>query len=103
MLGATVDATKKQGYIDPEPRKIFLQDFSKFVESRIAKDEELMIGIDANNNDQDTSDFRKCYTKNDLVDVFKRLQPGITPPNTYQQGKKWLDYIFITPALIPTL
>eukprot|EP00957_Ditylum_brightwellii_P023805 1796589-Ditylum_brightwellii.AAC.1 len=75
---------KKQGYVNPGPRKGFLQDFSTVVKSRIDQDEELIIGMDANDNNQDTSDFRKFYTNNDLVDVFKCLHPEITPPNTYQ-------------------
>eukprot|EP00957_Ditylum_brightwellii_P101954 7770727-Ditylum_brightwellii.AAC.1 len=59
--------------------------------------------MDANNNDQVQSDFRRFYRQNDLVDVFAHLHPGTTPPNTYQRGERHIDYIFITLALIPAL
>eukprot|EP00957_Ditylum_brightwellii_P089065 6782484-Ditylum_brightwellii.AAC.1 len=58
----------KKGYGDPDPRKVFFQDFSKFVESRMVQDEELIIGMDANGDDKINSDFRKLYTSNDLVE-----------------------------------
>jgi hypothetical protein len=89
---------EKKGYGNPDPRKTFLQDFSDFVGSRIKQDKELIIGMDANNDNQDQSDLRRFLRQNDLVDVF-----GVTPPNTYQRGDKCIDYIFITPALIPAL
>eukprot|EP00957_Ditylum_brightwellii_P072581 5515762-Ditylum_brightwellii.AAC.1 len=59
--------------------------------------------MDANNDDQVQSDFRRLYCQNDLVDVFAHLHPGITQPNTYQRGDNRIDYIFITPALKPAL
>eukprot|EP00957_Ditylum_brightwellii_P120291 9178722-Ditylum_brightwellii.AAC.2 len=93
----------KKGYGDPDPRKIFLQYFSKFVESRMVQDEELIIGMDANNKDKINSDFRKFYTSNNLVEVFGHLHPGVNPPNKYQCGGNYIDYIFIRPALIPAL
>eukprot|EP00957_Ditylum_brightwellii_P117345 8949704-Ditylum_brightwellii.AAC.1 len=59
--------------------------------------------MDANNDDQVQSDFRRFYHQNDLVHVFAHLHPGTTPPNTYQRGGKRIKYIFIMPALIPAL
>eukprot|EP00957_Ditylum_brightwellii_P169735 12919743-Ditylum_brightwellii.AAC.1 len=93
----------KKGYRDPDPRKVFLQEFSKFVESRIVQNKELIIGMDANDKDKINSDFRKFYTSNDLVEIFGHLHPGVIPPNTYQHGGNCIDYIFITPSLIPAL
>eukprot|EP00957_Ditylum_brightwellii_P123351 9405515-Ditylum_brightwellii.AAC.1 len=59
--------------------------------------------MDANDTDQANSDFRKFYSKCNLVDVFAHLHPGITPPHTYQRSDNRIDYIFITPALILAL
>eukprot|EP00957_Ditylum_brightwellii_P008250 623753-Ditylum_brightwellii.AAC.1 len=84
---------------DPDPRKIFLQDFSKIVEDRIRKEEELIIGMNANDADCANSEFEKFHINNDLVDGFAHLHPNTTPPPTYQRGNNRLDYIFITPSL----
>eukprot|EP00957_Ditylum_brightwellii_P117753 8983137-Ditylum_brightwellii.AAC.1 len=67
MLETTIEATAEKGCRDPDPRKIVLQVFSKFVESRVAQDEELIIVIDANNKDKINSDFIKFYTSNNLI------------------------------------
>jgi hypothetical protein len=94
---------KKRGHTDPDPRKIFVKDFSAFIGSRIEQEEELIIGMDANDDNQDQSDLRRLLRQNDLVDVFEHLHAGVTPPHTYQRGDKRIDYVFITPALIPAL
>eukprot|EP00957_Ditylum_brightwellii_P041969 3178419-Ditylum_brightwellii.AAC.1 len=57
--------------------------------------------MDANDDNQDKSDLRRFHRQNNLVNVFEHLHSGITPPNTYQRGDKRIDYILITPALIP--
>eukprot|EP00957_Ditylum_brightwellii_P037689 2850336-Ditylum_brightwellii.AAC.1 len=94
---------KKQGYSNPNSRKIFLQDFSKFVEKCIINDKELIIGMDANDEGLMQSDFHKFHRENDLVYVFTHIYPTVTPPTTYQRGQNRLDYIFIISALIPAL
>eukprot|EP00957_Ditylum_brightwellii_P148238 11287184-Ditylum_brightwellii.AAC.1 len=50
--------------------------------------------MDANNDDQVQSDFRRLYCQNDLVDVFAHLHPGVPPPNTYQRGDNCIDYLY---------
>eukprot|EP00957_Ditylum_brightwellii_P108712 8292384-Ditylum_brightwellii.AAC.1 len=69
----------------------------------MAQEEELIIGIDANDTDRATTDFRRLSKQCDLVDVFTHLHPDETPPHTYQRGGNRIDYILITPALIPAL
>eukprot|EP00957_Ditylum_brightwellii_P000480 36776-Ditylum_brightwellii.AAC.1 len=59
--------------------------------------------MDANNKDKINSDFRKFYASNNLVEVFGHLHPGVIPPNTCQGSENCIDYIFITPALIPAV
>eukprot|EP00957_Ditylum_brightwellii_P131309 10014884-Ditylum_brightwellii.AAC.1 len=94
---------KKQGHCNPNPREIFLQDFSDFVEKRIMNDEELIIRMDANDEDLLQSGFYKFHWKNNLVDVFTHIHLTVTPPAIYQRGQHRLDHIFIAPALIPVL
>eukprot|EP00957_Ditylum_brightwellii_P128210 9778363-Ditylum_brightwellii.AAC.1 len=59
--------------------------------------------MDANDDNQDQSDLWRFLRQNDLVNVFEHLHTGVTPPHTYQRGDKRIDYMFITPALIPAL
>ena len=94
---------RKKGYSCPDPRKRFLSDFKTFLETRMANDEELIIGIDANDTDHTTTDFGRFCKQCDLVDVFTHLHPENTPPHTYQRGNNRIDYILITPALTPAL
>eukprot|EP00957_Ditylum_brightwellii_P063281 4802633-Ditylum_brightwellii.AAC.1 len=37
------------------------------------------------------------------MEVLSHLCPEVTPLNTYQHSNSYLDYILITPALIPAL
>eukprot|EP00957_Ditylum_brightwellii_P135312 10318090-Ditylum_brightwellii.AAC.1 len=53
----------------------------------MAQEEELIVGMDANNKDKISSDFRKFYTSNNLVEC----------------SESCIDYIFTTPALIPAV
>eukprot|EP00957_Ditylum_brightwellii_P078702 5983879-Ditylum_brightwellii.AAC.1 len=59
--------------------------------------------MNANDANLANSDFKKFHINNDLVDVFAHLHPTVTPPPTYQGGDNRLDYIFITPSLVPAL
>eukprot|EP00957_Ditylum_brightwellii_P015020 1133237-Ditylum_brightwellii.AAC.1 len=67
----------------------------------MTQEEELIIRMDANKKDKINSDFRKLYTSNNLIEVFGHLHPRVIPPIKYQRGENCIDYIFITPALIP--
>eukprot|EP00957_Ditylum_brightwellii_P196160 14945966-Ditylum_brightwellii.AAC.1 len=65
----------KKGHQNPDPRKLFFCDFTQFIDSRLEKDEELIIGIDANETDEETSDLHKFLTDTDLVDACRHT-PG---------------------------
>eukprot|EP00957_Ditylum_brightwellii_P096180 7327123-Ditylum_brightwellii.AAC.1 len=43
---------RKKGHLNPDPRKLFLRDFTAFIDKQIGNDEELIIGIDANETDE---------------------------------------------------
>eukprot|EP00957_Ditylum_brightwellii_P026297 1988943-Ditylum_brightwellii.AAC.1 len=69
----------------------------------MARDKELIIGMNVNDEDKINSDFRKFYTSNNLIEEFRHLHPVVTPPNTYQCSENCIDYIFITLTLIPAV
>ena len=89
--------------MEPDPRRLFFKDFQKFIDKCHANNEELIIGIDANDTDNEGTDLNGFLMENDLVDAFRHLHPDTTPPHTYQQSSNRLDYIFVTPALTPAL
>eukprot|EP00957_Ditylum_brightwellii_P185949 14156678-Ditylum_brightwellii.AAC.1 len=74
------------GHQNPNPRKLFFCNFTRFIDSRLEKDEELIIGIDANETDVETSDLHKFLTETDLVDAFRHAHPNATPPNMFQHN-----------------
>eukprot|EP00957_Ditylum_brightwellii_P030217 2287185-Ditylum_brightwellii.AAC.1 len=94
---------RKRGYKEPDPRRMFLKDFKKFIDQQISKNEELIIGIDANETDNIGTGLQTFLLENDLEDAFTHLHPDIAPPHRYQRSDNRLDYIFITPALILAL
>eukprot|EP00957_Ditylum_brightwellii_P075536 5741192-Ditylum_brightwellii.AAC.1 len=44
---------QKKGYKEPNPRPMFLRDFQKFIDKCHANNEEPIIGIDANDTDDE--------------------------------------------------
>eukprot|EP00957_Ditylum_brightwellii_P087590 6668035-Ditylum_brightwellii.AAC.1 len=74
----------KKGYSEVDSRKVF-QDFNEFIQSWIKKDEEFIIGKDANEADEENFDLVKFYAGNDLTEVFKCMHLEVTPPYTYQK------------------
>eukprot|EP00957_Ditylum_brightwellii_P000692 54421-Ditylum_brightwellii.AAC.1 len=81
----------------------FFCNFTAFIDEKIGNDKELIISIDVNETDAETTDLHKFSHNNDLVDAFKHAHPDITPPSIYQQSNNRLNYIFLTPALLPAL
>eukprot|EP00957_Ditylum_brightwellii_P086203 6559064-Ditylum_brightwellii.AAC.1 len=75
----------------------------KFIANRIGNEEELIIGTDANEVDTPGSALQKFINKNDLVNAFADKHPTATPLHTYQRNNNRLDYIFATPALLPSI
>eukprot|EP00957_Ditylum_brightwellii_P149546 11388126-Ditylum_brightwellii.AAC.2 len=63
----------------------------------------MIIGINANETDNIGTGLQTFLLGNELIDAFSHLHPDIAPPHTYQHSDNRLDYIFITPALIPAL
>eukprot|EP00957_Ditylum_brightwellii_P098210 7483154-Ditylum_brightwellii.AAC.1 len=53
-------------------------------------------------NCKENGPFIKFMTDNDLVDAYKHMHPE-SHPATYLQGQKRLDYVLITPGLLPAL
>eukprot|EP00957_Ditylum_brightwellii_P045534 3452190-Ditylum_brightwellii.AAC.1 len=61
---------QKKGCGNPDPGKIFLQDFSAFIRSRIEQDKELIIGMDANDDDQGDNRIDYIFIMPALISVL---------------------------------
>eukprot|EP00957_Ditylum_brightwellii_P005405 412221-Ditylum_brightwellii.AAC.1 len=59
--------------------------------------------MDANEVDTPGSALQKFINKNDMVDAFANKHPNVTSPHTYQRRGNMLDYISVTPALLPCI
>eukprot|EP00957_Ditylum_brightwellii_P099041 7543981-Ditylum_brightwellii.AAC.1 len=76
---------RKKGHQNPDPQKLFYCNFTRFIDSRLEKDKELIIGINANETDEETSNLHKFLRETDLVDAFRHAHLNVTPPNTFQR------------------
>eukprot|EP00957_Ditylum_brightwellii_P171742 13074405-Ditylum_brightwellii.AAC.1 len=72
------------------------------MEELMDKDHELVLLLDVNEDITEDGDFKSFIDENDLIDVYKHLHLE-SHPVTYLRGNKQLDYVCITPGLIPAL
>eukprot|EP00957_Ditylum_brightwellii_P173743 13228114-Ditylum_brightwellii.AAC.1 len=80
-----------------------MEDFESFLEDRLNKGAELIVGIDINEENAEGADIRHLCTNLDLVDVHHHLHGEIDAPSTYQRGKNQLDFLFISSGILPAL
>eukprot|EP00957_Ditylum_brightwellii_P172934 13166008-Ditylum_brightwellii.AAC.1 len=69
-----------------------MEDLESFLENRLNKGEELIVGIDINKENAEGADIRRLCTSLDLVDVHHHLHGETEVPTTYQRGKHQLDF-----------
>eukprot|EP00957_Ditylum_brightwellii_P160423 12213013-Ditylum_brightwellii.AAC.1 len=61
-------ALRKKGVKEPDPPLQFMEDFESFLENRLNKGEELIVGIDINKENAEGADIRRLCSSLDLVD-----------------------------------
>eukprot|EP00957_Ditylum_brightwellii_P191749 14597753-Ditylum_brightwellii.AAC.1 len=93
---------KKKGISKPNPRKQFLTDLTKLLDKLQAKEHEIVLSLDANEDISKRGPFDKFVFENDLVDAYKHVHPS-SHPAIYLQGNKQLDYLLVTPGLLPAI
>eukprot|EP00957_Ditylum_brightwellii_P038202 2888181-Ditylum_brightwellii.AAC.1 len=80
-----------------------MADFESFLEYRLNNGEELIVGIDINEENAKCTDIRRLCTSLGLVDVHHHLHGETDAPSTYQRGKHQLDFLFISSGILPAL
>eukprot|EP00957_Ditylum_brightwellii_P150385 11451698-Ditylum_brightwellii.AAC.1 len=66
------------------------------------KGQEMILSLDSNEDLRENGAFKKFIDYLDLMDAYAHMHPTSNPP-TYLRGQKRLDYMFITPGLLPAL
>eukprot|EP00957_Ditylum_brightwellii_P009277 701714-Ditylum_brightwellii.AAC.1 len=77
-------------------------DFTALVEELQNKGNEEAISLDANEDNDEKSAFYNFVTGNNLVDTYRHMHPS-SKLATYLCGNKQLDYLLISPGLLPAL
>jgi endonuclease/exonuclease/phosphatase family metal-dependent hydrolase/vacuolar-type H+-ATPase subunit H len=84
------------------PRQAFIQDLQNFIKQIQAEGEEVILAGDFNDDiTLPQSGMHQLATTCCLVDLFSIRLGTTNSPITYQRGSKRLDYILISPNLLP--
>jgi hypothetical protein len=62
---------KKTGYSNPDPSRQFYTDLNKFIDTRLEKNEELIITMDANDKKGNDTNLQKFLDKHNLLDAHE--------------------------------
>ena len=95
-----VRSLQKRGLCNPNPKKVFLQDFGICLHAWKNKGKQNEVVIMADLNEYiGTGDLANFCLENDLVDVVAMMNPDLEKYPTYLWGNKRLDYILISSKL----
>eukprot|EP00957_Ditylum_brightwellii_P140010 10668818-Ditylum_brightwellii.AAC.1 len=94
---------RKKGTENPDPHILFTNALRHCLESQLDNDHEVVLLLDANENLKVGSPLLSMLSDLNLLNVHAHLHPALSPPATYQRGSDCIDYMFISPGLIPAL
>jgi hypothetical protein len=99
-----VRALSMQGRHTVSPRQAFIQDLIQFITGLQEKGHEIILGGDFNETlDDKNSGILKLITSTNLTDPFLYRFPHHQDFGTHVMGRKRIDLVFVTPALIPCI
>ena len=91
---------KLQNIREPDPKKLFITDLVKVITQAREQDKDIILTGDFNELvGDDPNQMAKVLQAGCLTDVHGH-QHGEVDINTYTQGHKRLDYVFVTPRLV---
>jgi hypothetical protein len=91
---------KMQNIREPDPKKICITDLVEVIKQAQAQDKDIILTGDLNELiGDDPNKMAKVLQEGCLTDVHGH-QYGEVDINTYAQGHKRLDYVFVTPRLV---
>eukprot|EP00957_Ditylum_brightwellii_P086282 6565998-Ditylum_brightwellii.AAC.1 len=90
----------ESGMATPDSRKKFLTNFEDFLDLRLEKGEEIIIGMDTNEPYGKNSNITALCTKLNLAYANHHLHGKDNTLTTYQRGHQQIDFVFATPGLL---
>ena len=85
-----------------QPRQAFIQDLQTFITQIQRADEDVILVGDFNEEiNEPSSGMDQLATSCGLADLFSIRIGSPTNPATYQRGTRQIDFILITPSLLP--
>lgn len=93
----------EEGYEDPDPRKIFMDDMINLLkEQEMNPNNHIVLMMDANESISDKEgSLRQMLNSTTLVDVFSHINGNECNIPTYYRGSRKIDYIFTSSNLVP--
>jgi hypothetical protein len=93
----------EEGYTNPEPRKIFIEDMITIMHELMKEsNNHTILMIDANENVNDSEGgIAKLLQETKLIDTFSCIGMDECNIPTYVRGSKKIDYIFTSESLVP--
>ena len=86
------------------PRQAFKHDLTTFIQQVQADNEDIILVGDFNDDITDAdSNMQHIASQCGLVDLFSVRLGSPTIPPTYQRGTKRLDYVLMSPSLVPKI
>eukprot|EP00957_Ditylum_brightwellii_P195321 14880947-Ditylum_brightwellii.AAC.1 len=64
---------QKQGVEEPDPRSQFMIDFEAFLEDNLNKNEEIILGMDVNEEDYPEAEIKQLMRRLNMIDVHNYL------------------------------
>jgi hypothetical protein len=92
----------EEGIINPDPRKIFMDDIINVINEHSHNDNYIILMLDANENVNDTeSGLDNLLQQTKLLDTFSYIGNDECNVPTFARGSKKIDYILTSATLIP--
>jgi hypothetical protein len=89
---------------DCSPRHAFFEDLDKQLEEWTEKGYKIILSGDLNEElGADVNGFARLSTKWNLVEVIQHFHGIDGEPPTYARGSRRIDYLFMTPNLLPAV
>eukprot|EP00957_Ditylum_brightwellii_P205070 15342094-Ditylum_brightwellii.AAC.1 len=76
---------------------------SAFIDQLSEKGNKIILNVDRNEEERPGNDLHRLVQDQNLVNVHRHLHPHTEPPHTYLRGQKCIDFIFVTPGILPAL
>jgi len=85
------------------PRSLFVEELSEYIDELMEQGHEVIVAMDANETPTYKNGTVAKRQSMGMIDVHNILHPDEAHPCTYQHGSECIDYMLVTPGVIPSL